>query len=55
MKRLFYQTKMYDYTSLEEAERDIIEMRKKGWIQKDEIAKIDNYKFKYSVEYYKEM
>ena len=41
MKRLFHQTKLYDYTSKAEAERHIEEMWKKCWIAK----KQDNGEF----------
>ena len=30
-RRLFFQTKLYDYTSKAEAERHIKEMETKGW------------------------
>lgn len=65
MKRLFYQTKLYDYSSMEECTNHILEMRKRGWITKAQ--KIDDTgcvwyiyengqtEYPYTVEYYKEM
>ena len=59
MRRLFYQTKLYDYTSKAEAERHIKELEEKGWRAKrqdsgDYIFENGQDEFKYSVEYYKE-
>jgi hypothetical protein len=60
MRRLFFQTKLYDYTSKAEAEKHIEEMESKGWHAKRQ----DNNKyifengqddFKYSVEFFKEL
>lgn len=31
MKRLFFQTKLYDYSSVKECAKHIEEMEKKGW------------------------
>jgi hypothetical protein len=31
MKRLFYQSKMYDYSSKQEAEEHIRQMKSRGW------------------------
>ena len=31
MKRLFFQTKLYDYSSIKEAEKHIKEMESKNW------------------------
>jgi hypothetical protein len=68
MRRLFYQTKMYDYTSLNECVKHIDYMLSKGWKLKhneeplDEdilyrfnISKLDDGTYKYSVEYFKEV
>lgn len=43
-KRLFFETKLYDYTTKAEAEKDIPEMRKKGWFIKESYEQSDgNY------------
>ena len=59
MRRLFHQTKLYDYTSKAEAERHIEEMWKKCWIAKKQdngefIFENGQDKFCYSVEFFKE-
>lgn len=63
MKRLFTQTKIYDYSSKKEAEKHIDEMRDKGWRAKTQfhedgsysyIYEIEDDDYPYSVEYYKE-
>lgn len=58
MKRLFFQTKIYDYTSKKEAIRDIERMKENGWFVKEQTDVTFVYKngedeFPYSVEYYK--
>ena len=62
-KRLFFQTKLYDYSTLQEAENHRIEMESKGWYAKnpDDRPGVIRYIFTngqdsypYSVEYYKE-
>lgn len=58
MKRLFYQTKLYDYTSRKEAEKDIKVMKEKGYFPKEQndgnyIYENGQEKFSYSVEYQK--
>ena len=60
MKRLFHQTKIYDYQKITDADKHIKEMATKGWIAviKDEIYQECAYKngqddFPWSVEYYK--
>lgn len=60
MKRIFYQTRMYDYTTRKEAEEHIQQMGNKGWSvirQKDGdfISELDDDKYKYSVEFCKEL
>lgn len=60
MKRIFYQTRMYDYTTKEEAEEHIQQMGNKGWIvirqeDGDFISELDGGKYKYSVEFCKEI
>lgn len=60
MKRIFFQTRMYDYTTKEEVEKHIETMRNKGWIVKRDndgncISKLDDDKYKYSVEFLKEL
>lgn len=60
MKRIFYQTRMYDYTNKEEAEKHIETMRNKGWYPKrqddgDYIWELDDDRYKYSIEFYKEL
>lgn len=52
-KRLFFETKLYDYTTKQQAEEDIIEMRKKGWVVKDSYAQ-DDYNYSWTVEYMKQ-
>lgn len=32
MKRIFAERRLYDYSTVEEAEKHIEEMRKKGWV-----------------------
>ena len=64
MKRLFYQTKLYDYTSIEEAEKHKEEMKQKGWYVRYQDDTKDNRpcylyengqdKYPYSIEYCKE-
>lgn len=59
MKRLFFQTKLYDYSSIEEAEKHIKEMKSKNWYPKrqDDGEYIFNNtqdSFPFSVEYFKE-
>lgn len=59
MKRLFYQTKLYNYTSKKEAESHIEEMWKKCWIAKKQdngefIFENGQDEFSYSVEFFKE-
>lgn len=59
MKRLFFQTKLYDYTSKVEAEKHIEEMSGKGWHAKRQdnneyIFENGQDDFKYSVEFFKE-
>ncbi len=59
MKRLFFQTKLYDYTSKDEAEKHIKEMESKGWHTKTQdngFIIFVNYQndFQFSVEFYKE-
>ena len=64
MKRLFYQTKLYDYTSIEQAEKHKEEMKQKGWGVKYQdndnmINRIYLYEngqdeYPYSIEYFKE-
>ena len=58
-RRLFYMTKLYDYTSEEEAKKDIEKMRKKGYFVKRQangqyIYKNNTEIYPYSVEYIKE-
>lgn len=61
MKRLFFQTKIYDYTTEKEAIKDIEKMKKNGWFVKEqtdgtfvyEIYENGQNEFPYSVEYYK--
>jgi hypothetical protein len=58
-KRLFFQTKLYDYTSQEEAEKHIKEMESNGWHTKCQdngniIYTNNQEEFAYSVEFYKE-
>ena len=60
MKRLFYQTKLYDYTSKAEAERHIKEMEAKNWHPKrqengDYVFLNNQDVFSYSVEFFKEI
>lgn len=60
MKRLFFQTKLYDYTSQAEAESHIKEMEAEGWrvkCQDDGSFVFSNSQdeFAYSAEFFKEM
>ena len=59
MRRLFFQSKLYDYTSKVEAEKHIKEMEEKGWCatrQNDGnfVYKNSQDDFSYSVEFFKE-
>ena len=40
MRRLFFQSKIYDYTSKEEADKHIKEMEENGWHAKGKITEI---------------
>ena len=53
MRRLFYQTKMYDYTTMKEAIKHIKEMQEKGWEVKEDIYENGQEEFKYTVEFQK--
>lgn len=57
MKRIFYETRLYDYTSYTEAEQHIREMNQKGWNVKREnnvaIRTNGTDTYKYSVEFYR--
>ena len=60
MRRLFYQTKLYDYSSIKEAEKHIKEMESKKWHAKRQdggnyIFANSQESFPYSVEYFKEV
>ena len=64
MKRLFYQTKVYDYSTVKEAEKHIKEMKEKNWkVKKENVLYHDEtyiYEngqdvYPYSVEYFKEL
>lgn len=59
-RRVFFQSKLYDYTDIREAERHIDEMRSKEWIPKLQDGGTYIYnnggdKYKFSVEYMKEL
>lgn len=59
MRRLFYQTKLYDYSSKAEAERHIKEMESKKWHARRQddgeyIFTNSQETYPYSVEYFKE-
>ena len=58
MKRLAFTNKIYDYTSIKEAEKHMEEMIEKGWcisVQEDgkKIYENSTDDYHYSVEYYK--
>lgn len=58
MKRLFYQIKVYDYTSEREAEKDIEKMKEKGYFAERRadgkyIYNNGQDEFSYSVKYNK--
>lgn len=65
MKRLFYQTKLYDYSSMKECAKHIEEMESRGW--KTKVQKVDDAgcvwyiyengqdEYPYSAEFYKEL
>ena len=62
MKRLFYQTRIYDYSKVTEADKHQKEMEAKGWHAKvhDEKTRETVYDngqdaMPYSVEYFKEV
>lgn len=60
MKRCFFQTKIYDYETLYEAEQHEREMSKRGWRSKLQqngftVFKNGQDSFPYSVEYFKEL
>lgn len=60
MRRIFFQSRIYDYTSESEAEKHIKEMETKGWHatrQSDGsfIYANGQDKFSYSVEFFKEV
>lgn len=60
MKRLFFQTKLYDYSSIKEAEKHIKEMESKNWHPKRQndgkyIFNNAQDSFPFSVEYFKEL
>lgn len=64
MRRLFHQTKLYDYSSIKEAEKHMKEMAEKGWgahIANEDAWDSSRYiynnggdTYPYSVEYFKE-
>lgn len=63
MRRLFYQTKMYDYSSIEEAKKHLQEMESKRWHAKPVDAGVGGSRYiycnggdscPYTVEYFKE-
>lgn len=54
MKRIFYETRLYDYTTKEEAEKHIEEMKSKGWVVKQDVYNNGQDGFEYSVEYQKQ-
>lgn len=60
MRRLFYQTKLYDYSTIKEAEKHIKEMQGKNWKAKKQengnyIYNNGQDIYSYSVEYFKEL
>ena len=58
MKRIFYETRLYDYTTVYEADIHIREMEEKGWNVKREnnvaIRTNGTDTYKYSVEFYRQ-
>lgn len=60
MKRIFWESRLYDFTTIEEAEKHIEEMRKKGWyVNKENSTESGIFKnggdvYPYSVEYHKQ-
>ena len=59
MRRLFFQSKIYDYTSKEEADKHIKEMEKNGWHAKMQdngnfVYENLGVDFSYSVEFFNE-
>lgn len=59
MRRIFFQSKIYDYTSKVEAEKHIKEMETKGWhaIRQNDghfVYMNNQDDFAYSVEFFKE-
>lgn len=60
MRRLFFQSKIYDYTSKSEAEEHIKEMKENGWNAKRQddgnfVYENLNDDFSYSVEFFNEI
>ena len=60
MRRLFFQTKLYDYSNIKEAEKHIKEMNTKGWFPKrqdngDFVFTNSQDELPYSVEFFKEI
>lgn len=49
-KRLFFETKMYDYTTKAQAEADIPKMREKGWVVKEQYEQHD-WSYSWTVVY----
>ena len=54
MRRKFYESVIYDYTTREEAEAHIGEMRDKGWAVKTDLYDNGQDGYPYSVEYHKQ-
>ena len=54
MRRVFYESKLFDYTTKEEAEKHIEEMKNKGWAVKTSLYENGQDTFPYSVEYHKQ-
>lgn len=64
-RRIFHQTRMYDYTTLKEAKQHIVDMIAKNWnpriVDENEFGSARYIKetfedtYKYTVEFYKEL
>lgn len=53
-KRLFFETKIFDYTTKAQAEAHIKEMREKGWAVKEQHELEDDWSYGWTVEYMKQ-
>lgn len=50
-KRLFYEERMYDYTTKAQAQADIPKMREKGWFVKEQYEQTQEWSYGWTVIY----